>query len=137
MSEEVEDEVLSQEVDSSAPATQKPRRRKPPKRQVRVLVPFGADVRDIFRYVTEDSEGGSGARAKISDDAVRVMNEIIERIGDDCVERAEQMCDPSRETLYCSDLANAIRTVYLFSEQQEEMAKVVMDAREAVLTHTK
>ena len=113
----------------------KSRKRKPAKRQVSAVVTYGQEMRDIFHYVTrgpDDVETEKRKRPKISEDAIRVMSEIAERVGDACIDAAERISDPTRETLYCSDLANAVRMAYLFSPEQEEMAQVVMDAREAV-----
>jgi hypothetical protein len=116
-------------MNEEAPAKRK--RKSVPKRQVPVSIPYGTEVKDIFTYVT-DSKTGDKKRARISDDAVRVVSEILERVGQKCIETAEEIADPSRETLFCSDLANAVRMTYLFSPEQEQLAKRVMDVKKSV-----
>ena len=109
----------------------KRKRKSVPKRQVPVTIAYGTDAKDIFAYVTGGNVGDA-KRPRISNDAVRVVSEILVRVGEKCIQAAEEIADPSRETLFCSDLANAMRMTYLFSPEQEKMAQLVMDAKKSV-----
>lgn len=106
----------------------KKRKRGRGKRPVEPIL-YPTEVKDIFRFVTND---GTEKAARIDTDAVRVADEILQRIVTTSVQGMEANAHADRDTLYVRDLETTVRKKFLSSDDQERLVQIVRDARRAV-----
>ena len=88
---------------------------------------YEQEIRRMFSVVTSDDDENG-----IDQDAVGVVDEILTRSFNACVDSMDAGADPKRSILRGDDLETTLRSKFLLTDQQEELVVVAKKARSAV-----